>query len=823
MHQNVENVKNRLLLDTKCYQSRPDENEFGHRITKQTTNIDIVELSIQLTKPKGKSWVPAYLELKRKKNCWKSQSIFVLDFNNKDSETGLQVENPISFEQVLDRLKNFGLNCSFAYTTFSHQETWNRFQVVFQLNQTIIDKKYQVFIQEALRSIFPESDESCIDATRIILGGNEIIYTNYQYYLNLDLLYLTFEFSSIKHSSGSNMKRDMERFKKKNGSNFGNPYSKYIETTENASNIDKVDWVELTNNIRILSDFKNPDIKLTDHQLFGLATNMRCLERGEEKYKEYLMYPDYNYMENIIRFQYCKTSQFAPMRLEDFSPYKEDWGYINLLNAARKKQLIRLQKNKTITIKQTRQELKETFNNVLLSDDKYIHIFKVATAAGKTELCTDQKNIVLALPNHFLKTEISKQRMRIDHKTTPDYEELSKEIKNYLEYYYTIGAYSKASKFLAENSETNEQVRKYYEQCNECYQSADTVLTTHQKALFVTWKHNTIIFDEDIISSLLSTDKVSLRDLNRLYTKIENVNDKAYLKTLIDNITDGRVYFPIASNFKFANFKAIEHEILNSKKYESKILQFFRSKYYVVDKQDVNTIHFINKFDIPQNKKIIIFSATADESIYRTLFGDRVKFYDVSNVKPTGLIVQDTKYSYSRSSLRNPKHRQYVVDILKQSQVPTITFAGCKELLNEHGVNVVEEMHFGKTTGSNILKGQNIAVVGAPHANPITIALYSKLLNFPVTELDFKVYQQMVEHNGFRFWFNAYENKHLRKLQFMFIETELIQAVGRARVNTELCKVQVFSGYPLPEACITEEEKKLGLQDFEYSNEDEVA
>ena len=71
---------------------------------------------------------------------------------------------------------------------------------------------------------------------------------------------------------------------------------------------------------------------------------------------------------------------------------------------------------------------------------------------------------------------------------------------------------------------------------------------------------------------------------------------------------------------------------------------------------------------------------------------------------------------------------------------------------------------------------------------------------------------QIVEHNGFRFWFSAYNDPNLRMLQFYFLESELRQAIGRARVNTELCTVTLYSNYPLLEACITDEEKENGLQ-----------
>lgn len=74
---------------------------------------------------------------------------------------------------------------------------------------------------------------------------------------------------------------------------------------------------------------------------------------------------------------------------------------------------------------------------------------------------------------------------------------------------------------------------------------------------------------------------------------------------------------------------------------------------------------------------------------------------------------------------------------------------------------------------------------------------------------------QIVEHNGFRFLFNTYTNLHLRNLQFHFLESEGRQAMGRARVNTERCKVIIYSNYPFQEACVTDEEKALGLQSFE--------
>lgn len=798
----------KLLLDTVEYSSKPDNNSIksiNNRIVNNPVDINIVEFSKQVTTPHGKTWIPAYIKGARNNNNWKSQSIFALDFDKN-----------ITFIQVLDNLKEYGLDCAFAYETFSNTAEIPKFRVIFQLNQSIIERDNRNFIQLHLMTLFLEADKACKDASRIFFGGKEIIYENYDYYLNLDLLSEAAEFCAIKYSSNKNMARDLKRAKKtfrlsKNGSKHDCSYINNIEITLDASKkflVDNVNWGDLRSSIRILNDFMNPEIKLLDPQLFGLATNLRYLSGGQELYKDCLKKNlDYNYQEKIKKLQQCKISGYAPMKLEKFSPYEEDWSYVTLLNAARKKEIIRLQKHTTMTIDTARQKLKEIFNTVINSNDTNVHILKVATGLGKTELCTSLSNVVLAYPNHGLKAEIAKERMKVAYKLTPNIDNLPQEVRKHLDYLYSIGAISEATRYLAGEAKVDEQVKNYRKQCFDCYETTDTVLTTHQKALFIEWKHDTIIFDEDALQSLLPTGKVFLTELMQLEANIRNSNDKRVLNTLIDDIRSGRVNTARTFDIPvFEEFKAIENEVTGNKKYYSNILQFFDASYFAVDANDVNIIHFIRKHELPQDKKIIILSATADETIYKALLGNRLRFYDVSNVETTGLVLQDSTYSFSRTSLN--KHLDYVADSLKSSNKPTITFSTFKDTLERMGVNVVDEMHFGRTNGFDTLKGLDIAVVGTPHINPITISLYATLLGMPVKTSDFKTHQQTVEHNGFRFWFNTYDNEYLRSLQFFFIESELKQAIGRARVNTELCTVNVYSNYPLPEACVTQEEKE---------------
>jgi len=54
-----------------------------------------------------------------------------------------------------------------------------------------------------------------------------------------------------------------------------------------------------------------------------------------------------------------------------------------------------------------------------------------------------------------------------------------------------------------------------------------------------------------------------------------------------------------------------------------------------------------------------------------------------------------------------------------------------------------------------------------------------------------------IEQNGFKFKFNCYTNKALRNIQLSLIESDLIQAVGRARTLRYKAKVVVYSNFPL--------------------------
>ena len=56
---------------------------------------------------------------------------------------------------------------------------------------------------------------------------------------------------------------------------------------------------------------------------------------------------------------------------------------------------------------------------------------------------------------------------------------------------------------------------------------------------------------------------------------------------------------------------------------------------------------------------------------------------------------------------------------------------------------------------------------------------------------------QKIEYNGFRFKFYCYDNEEIRLLQLALIQSDLIQAVGRARTLRMDAMVEVYSNFPL--------------------------
>jgi len=165
----------------------------------------------------------------------------------------------------------------------------------------------------------------------------------------------------------------------------------------------------------------------------------------------------------------------------------------------------------------------------------------------------------------------------------------------------------------------------------------------------------------------------------------------------------------------------------------------------------------------------------------------------LSEVELKGNIVQYPQKSFSRFQIKENK------DLIPLAQnivgeLPTITY---KSLANKFNTIAT----FGATAGLDSMKGQNIAVIGTPHVSEIVYLLFANALGLKPKLNDATMHYTKIKRNGFEFYFNTYsENLLLREIQIYIIESELTQAIGRARLLRNDCTVVVLSNLPIQQA-----------------------
>ena len=209
-----------------------------------------------------------------------------------------------------------------------------------------------------------------------------------------------------------------------------------------------------------------------------------------------------------------------------------------------------------------------------------------------------------------------------------------------------------------------------------------------------------------------------------------------------------------------------------------------------------------------------ILSATADRTLYEDYFlGKNINFREVYKAEYKGKVIQYTAHTLSRAFF----NKNGGIDILEEikekyiGDIPIITF---KMLVPD------SEIHFGKTEGFNVYRGRNIAVIGTPHNSSILYKIVGAMLGYDTSD---SLHRYRVERSGYSFPMMSYGDKNMKNMQLFFIESELEQAVGRARLLRENCTVYVFSNYPCQQAEIIENPYlKVKTEEDTEKNEDEI-
>ncbi|MCD8110187.1 MAG: hypothetical protein LUE14_08825 [Clostridiales bacterium] len=198
--------------------------------------------------------------------------------------------------------------------------------------------------------------------------------------------------------------------------------------------------------------------------------------------------------------------------------------------------------------------------------------------------------------------------------------------------------------------------------------------------------------------------------------------------------------------------------------------------------------------------KYIVLSATLNVDIYRSYFGESMNCIEYEECKAAykGKVIQYTYHSLGRGDLDK---KTEVFDMARKvsgkPDIPIITF---RMFESEAGKNCLG-MHFGNTAGLDDFKGKDIAIIGTPFKRPEAYKLPACYLGIDVNQKrDRRPVPIRVEYKGCSFIITIYQDELLREINLYSLESELEQAVGRARALREPCTVYVFSAFPCEQA-----------------------
>lgn len=513
------------------------------------------------------------------------------------------------------------------------------------------------------------------------------------------------------------------------------------------------------------------------------------------------------------------------------------------------------------TLEESERELKEVFNNIPNMQDNEILLVKAPTGIGKSKQLEslDLTHTVVAVSNHRLAQQLysdltseGRNKNLVYYKALIT-DNMPVELQQQIQKYYDLGLYGEVKNLLYDElSKFNKNPDpekiiymndiKQYVDILEKVKDADSLLFTHHRTAYYNTSEeiDTLIIDEDLLGGFIEAASFKcgqvLADIDNildwidvqkkwmaidfmdtdLYVNYVNVEEK--LKKLRSfmyakhksTIFEENFLQEIYSNKELKNV-LVKYIKTNPNKVHFALFKLINAEYIKLEITDKDRLlYYINGKALKQlskYKKVIILSATLDDVIHPRFINkyccDKiVNFIDLGNTELKGKLYCDCTYSFSRSTLRNltEKQRKKIKEIFSEnSPLNVITFMR-DDIFNVSEYGKEKITYFGMTEGLNGYQGQDLIVLGTPHTQATLYEGYGALLTggCPISA-DWRA--RKVRKYGYEFALNTYEDvkdELYTEIQMYFLYSELIQAVGRARLLRYECNVYVYSSLPLP-------------------------
>lgn len=486
----MQEIKYQMTISPLRQQTKPSKS--GNTISTIYKNLNQVayhtvnEIADFVQQPYGYTWTGGIFNGLAKKDTWVSQSVIGLDFDNKHTI--------IYPEDVVKRIEEYGITPQVWYKTFSSTDQLLKFRMMLLLDTSIKDPDHHKVVMDGLKSLYPEADPMCFNRGQYFFAGtkSEVISKDPISTQNLT------ELTSIQLITKTGRTRCIAPFKGCSwingvGEEIGEKAENLYSNNKSGGNSPKikgdeplrVNWDEARKKVRILDDFVNGKW-LFHKELFGLATNLMKCEGGRKlmydtmiKYNKsgFTKYTENNF--NIL--PYLGIASYPAQPINTFSGYDEDQHIYDfeteVLHQRGKIQV--LESINRISVEEAVKKLNNHFDELLNSGQKgKIHLIKVPTALGKTELLTKVKNATLAFPTSKLKEEVT-GRMVVPCQMTPNQIIFQDDRTNsMISHYYSMGLYQKAvgviHKVASENFKYNDseddiiKATEYLDQLQSC-------------------------------------------------------------------------------------------------------------------------------------------------------------------------------------------------------------------------------------------------------------------------------------------------------------------------------------------------------------------
>ena len=617
------------------------------------------------------------------------------------------------------------------------------------------------------------------------------------------------------------------------------------------------DLQKIMSSCRLYQEFALGERRLHHGELFGIATNLRHVETGESAFRKILSRHPEHYdsaKREIwdIHLKYNNENDYHPESCEKYCPHNDTCNHTaNILTTAKPKQgtLERLsgyEENFCEDTSEAHEDLRQKLIEAIRSEGAVWHVIKAQTAVGKTfaylHLAKElDVKFLMVVPTNVLKRELQlrAERLGIPVGVSPSLDEIKDQLEPYVWKHISrlrsAGLFSQVYPYInGLRNDGNKVLKEYLDRLYEFKDFEGHAITTHRRFLNMDEnelkKYDVIIIDEDILLSCIATDQCNI-PISTLQKMLEIAEKKSSdnptykalvmkIKNIFKNIGQRSMfkldvfewdvgvdelppdlkkvkYREWCEDSTFSEPLIVENEEVEGISALTDIPSFCWAEHFLYRKAseerdlEDDCITFLRPFKF-KDIKCIMVSATANKSICEYVFGDdKVKFYECKKARIKGKLYQYYDQSMSREYIsKNPD----IFDKIKKwtGFEHTITYKKYAKKANSN-------LWFGNLAGIDNLKGQNINVVGTNNRLEFVYKLLPKALG-----LDFDHEAKMkyipIERNGYLFHFMTFEDEVLREFHLWMIESDLEQAVGRARLLRHDCVVNLFSNYPLEQA-----------------------